>query len=314
MEFYAWYEPISVLHTSKHSQVLRARYKAGKDDVIQNGTNVIIKTHTTEYTSLVTAEHFRREYNIGKIINSSENSSNVVRYLSLLEKKTDAGQAIAIVIEDYTCKSLLSIIPQGGFDVATFLNHSIQITKGLLSVHDCRIVHKDIKPSNIIIDDNSHIMLIDFGCASQLQEEVEKTPVKSIQRIYGTLAYVSPEQTGRINRTIDFRSDFYSLGITFYQLLSGKLPFQTNEIMKLVYCHIASKLPPLPSHLPKVIVDIINKLTMKDCEDRYQSCKIPFILLTHNHTRSWNSIRSTKMQGVIRKRSTLYRTLSYRDT
>jgi PAS domain S-box-containing protein len=98
--------------------------------------------------------------------------------------------------------------------------------------------------------------------------------LKSPHVLEGTLAYISPEQTGRMNRWLDYRTDFYSLGVTFYELLTGQLPFPTTDILELVHCHIAKQ--PVPPHelnaaIPRPVSDIILKLMAKNAEERYQS-------------------------------------------
>ncbi|MBN3927649.1 AAA family ATPase, partial [Nostoc sp. NMS4] len=116
------------------------------------------------------------------------------------------------------------------------------------------------------------VKLIDFSIASLLPKETQE--IKNLNVLEGTLAYISPEQTGRMNRLIDYRTDFYSLGVTFYELLTGELPFPSNDAMELVHCHIA-KMPDcvsdMKSEIPKVVGEIIRKLMAKNAEDRYQS-------------------------------------------
>ena len=145
----------------------------------------------------------------------------------------------------------------------------------LENLHQKRIIHKDIKPANILINpETKEIFLIDFSIASLLPKETQE--LQNPNQLEGTLAYISPEQTGRMNRGIDYRSDFYSLGVTFYELLTGKLPFESNDAMELVHCHIA-KIPTPPHQInpeiPKVISDIVMKLMAKNAEDRYQSAR-----------------------------------------
>ncbi|WP_375501161.1 AAA family ATPase, partial [uncultured Nostoc sp.] len=154
-----------------------------------------------------------------------------------------------------------------------FLPIVLQLLDTLHQLHQQRVIHKDIKPANILIHpDTKQIKLIDFSIASLLPRETQE--IQSPNGLEGTLAYLSPEQTGRMNRSIDYRSDFYSLGVTFFELLSGQLPFESQEPMELVHCHIA-KLPPLACDfnpdLPLMLGEIIRKLMAKNAEDRYQS-------------------------------------------
>ncbi|WP_442944774.1 ATP-binding sensor histidine kinase [Nostoc sp.] len=136
-----------------------------------------------------------------------------------------------------------------------------------------RIIHKDIKPANILINpETKQVKLIDFSIASLLPRETQTLINPNI--LEGTLAYISPEQTGRMNRGIDYRTDFYSLGVTFYELLTGELPFTSNDPMELVHSHIAKQPPNLRERgkeIPQVICDIVMKLMTKNAESRYQS-------------------------------------------
>lgn len=137
-----------------------------------------------------------------------------------------------------------------------------------------RVIHKDIKPANILINpETKQVKLIDFSIASLLPRESRE--IHSPNVLEGTLAYLSPEQTGRMNRKIDYRSDYYSLGITFYELLTGQLPFQSNDPMELVHCHIAKQPEQLgdrrEEEIPEVLCDIVMKLMAKNAEYRYQS-------------------------------------------
>ncbi|WP_413201285.1 ATP-binding protein, partial [Nostoc piscinale] len=136
-----------------------------------------------------------------------------------------------------------------------------------------RIIHKDIKPSNILINpETKQVKLIDFSIASLLPRETQTLVNPNV--LEGTLAYISPEQTGRMNRGIDYRTDFYSLGVTFYELLTGELPFQSQDAMELVHSHIAKTAPfihAINPDIPSVISEIVKKLMAKNAEDRYQS-------------------------------------------
>ncbi|HEY9302029.1 MAG TPA: AAA family ATPase, partial [Phormidium sp.] len=140
-------------------------------------------------------------------------------------------------------------------------------------IHKANIIHKDINPSNIVYNPQTkQLKIIDFGISTQLTRE---TPIlKNPNVLEGTLAYISPEQTGRMNRALDYRTDFYSLGVTFYELLTGKLPFETEDALELVHCHIARQ--PVPPHeiepqIPLIVSQIVSKLMAKNAENRYQT-------------------------------------------
>ncbi len=156
---------------------------------------------------------------------------------------------------------------------AIFLSIAIPITKALISLHQHQIIHRDIKPSNIIINPHTGVVkLTDFSIA--LRFSPTSPPSDSPHQLAGTLAYISPEQTGRMDRPLDYRSDFYSLGVTFYELLTGQLPFLHSDPLALVAAHLSQK--PLPMQdlnptLPLPIVRMVNKLMAKNADDRYQS-------------------------------------------
>ncbi|MCG8365032.1 MAG: serine/threonine-protein kinase PknK, partial [Pseudanabaenales cyanobacterium] len=154
-----------------------------------------------------------------------------------------------------------------------FFPLAIQIARILGEIHAAQIIHKDINPGNIVFNPVTGIVkIIDFSIATQLNRE---TPVlKSPSVLEGTLAYLSPEQTGRMNRSLDYRSDFYSLGATFYELLTGQPPFITQDALELVHCHLAIQPTPpdqINASIPPALSHIVIKLLAKNAEDRYQS-------------------------------------------
>ncbi|MEG3843843.1 AAA family ATPase, partial [Microcoleus sp. herbarium14] len=154
-----------------------------------------------------------------------------------------------------------------------FFNTVVPLTKALVFLHQNQIIHKDIKPHNIIINPKTkQVKIADFSIASRLKKE--QPDLKNPDRLEGTLAYMSPEQTGRMNRDLDYRSDFYSLGVTFYELLTGQLPFTSSDPLEMVHCHIAKQPVPLQQlnpEIPPVLAQIVAKLMAKNAEDRYQS-------------------------------------------
>lgn len=127
--------------------------------------------------------------------------------------------------------------------VSTFLPLAVKLTQILGEIHTANIIHKDINSGNIVLNPNTGVVkIIDFGIATQFNRT--NPTFTNPHVLEGTLAYLSPEQTGRMNRLLDYRTDFYSLGVTFYQLLTGHLPFATTDILELVHCHIAKQ--PIP--------------------------------------------------------------------
>jgi PAS domain S-box-containing protein len=158
-------------------------------------------------------------------------------------------------------------------EIGSFLRIAIGTVSALGKLHRRGLVHKDIKPGNIVVNQaDSEVRLIGFGIASRLPRERQEPG--SPETIAGTLAYMAPEQTGRMNRSIDSRSDLYSLGVTLYQMLTGSLPFTASDPMEWVHCHIARKpVPPgnRPENVPAPVSQIIMKLLAKTAEERYQT-------------------------------------------
>jgi PAS domain S-box-containing protein len=154
-------------------------------------------------------------------------------------------------------------------DLARLLRLAINLATALGHAHQRGLMHKDIKPENVLVDDAGHVWLTGFGLASRLPRE-RQAPAEIIA---GTLAYMSPEQTGRMNRSMDTRSDLYSLGVTLYQMLTGVLPFAAADPLEWVHCHIARQ-PVAPADrraVPEPLSAITMKLLAKNAEERYQT-------------------------------------------
>ena len=179
-----------------------------------------------------------REYAVGRAIDSPL----VVKTFA----QTVIGGRPALVLEDFgghALEQLLSApLPPG-----KFLPLAIAVTRALGEVHRHGVIHKDVKPANLIIRaDTGQAKIADFGLATQA--EVARQETSATRAIEGTLAYISPEQTGRMNRGVDDRTDLYSLGVTFYEMLTGRLPFTGKDTLEWVHSHIA-KSPQPPEHV-----------------------------------------------------------------
>ncbi len=246
-------------------------YSGGKTLVYRaiqesNQRPVIIKVLRHEYPTFNELVQFRNQYAIAKNLNLP----GIIKTYSLELYQN----SYALVMEDFEGISLKEW--KGEYNANSwndFFYIAIQIITALDQLHQNRVIHKDIKPANILINPNTkEIKLIDFSIASLLPRETQT--LKSANDLEGTLAYIAPEQTGRMNRGVDWRSDFYSLGVTFFELLTKELPFITEDPMELVYCHLVKQPPPvhsINSDVPPILSDIIAKLMAKNSEDRYQS-------------------------------------------
>jgi serine/threonine protein kinase len=155
--------------------------------------------------------------------------------------------------------------------LSRILRIAIGLATALGQVHRHGLIHKDIKPVNVLVDDAGNAWLTGFGIASQLPRECQTPAPPEI--IAGTLAYMAPEQTGRMNRSIDTRSDLYSLGVTLYQMLTGALPFAAADPLEWVHCHIARQAtPPVErAAVPEPLSSLTMKLLAKNAEERYQT-------------------------------------------
>jgi PAS domain S-box-containing protein len=177
------------------------------------------------------------------------------------------GEPLDLLLED----RILEGEPGKPLDLTRFLRISIGLAAAVGQVHRRGLIHKDIKPANVLVDDGSNVWLTGFGIASQLPHEFQAPAPPEI--IAGTLAYMAPEQTGRMNRSMDARSDLYSLGVTLYQMLTGMLPFSAADPLEWVHCHIARQ-PTRPGDrvaVPEPLSAIVTKLLAKNAEERYQT-------------------------------------------
>ena len=226
---------------------------------------MLVALPTSEQPTPATLDRLAREYSFKDELDSAW----AVRPLELAR---DRGQTI-LVLED-PGGDLLSSLLGAPFEVGRFLRLAVGVVAALGKAHLCGLIHKDIKPANILVDRASgeEVRLTGFGIASRLVRE--RQPPGPPEAIAGTLAYMAPEQTGRMNRSVDSRSDLYSLGVTLYQMLTGSLPFTVSDPMEWVHCHIARRADApgeRASGIPEALSSIVMKLLAKTAEERYQT-------------------------------------------
>ena len=179
----------------------------------------------------------------------------------------------ALIIEDKGFVSLNEVLSERRLPLSTVLRLATEVAEILGYLHRSHVIHKDIKSQNIVVHPQLFkAQVIDYGIAARLARESQNNT--KIESLEGTLTHISPEQTGRTHRVIDARTDFYALGVTLYEMLTGTLPFVSNDPLQLVHSHIA-RMPPAPHEvvrdLPPVLSKIVLKLMAKNAEDRYQS-------------------------------------------
>lgn len=233
----------------------------------QDQRPVVIKLLKADYPPIELIMRLKQEYRIPQGLDHP----GIVAALSLENHQNH----FALVLEDFGGISLRHQLQSGPLPIATFLPVAMHLADILAVMHQQGVIHKDIKPSNIIFHPlTQQVKLTDFGIASQLSHEV--AALAAPDALEGTLLYMSPEQTGRMNRQVDYRSDYYSLGVTFYEMLTGKLPFQSADSLEIIHCHVANTpLSPtaVNSEVPEAIAHIVTKLMAKTAEDRYQTAQ-----------------------------------------
>ncbi len=253
------FELLEKLHDNRQTRVYRARR-------LHDGLSVILKILGDDHPSPESLPRHRREYQLLQLLGETP---GIIKAIDLI----DINGSLTIVTEDIGAESLDRILKQTNLSLQQSLELAITITRALSEVHRAQIIHKDINPANVIWNRSTgDVRLIDFGIASQLAQETQG--FLSPKQLEGTLAYTAPEQTGRINRPLDYRADLYSLGITLYELFAGTRPFTDREGIELIHAHIA--LPATPPHqvhprVPTMVSRIIMRLIEKMADDRYQS-------------------------------------------
>lgn len=264
------------LYQGKRTEVWRAHAQ-------ETNLPVIMKLPVGEYPSQIDLSRIKHEYDLLKKLDV-EGVIHPVEFVV-------SGRSCGLALEDHGETILADVVQKTPLALDEFLNIAIQLVRIIGELHEKGVINKDIKLENILINlMTRQVRLIDFSIASEISREYQE--FSHPDSLEGTLAYISPEQTGRMNRAIDYRTDFYSLGITFYKILTGHFPFEANTPMEMVHAHIA-KMPTSPhlisSNIPPVISKIIMKLLEKNCENRYKSSRS----LLQDLVRCNNSLKET---------------------
>jgi predicted ATPase/class 3 adenylate cyclase/tRNA A-37 threonylcarbamoyl transferase component Bud32 len=236
-------------------------YRATRD---VDGTPVVLKTPRGRPTRVV-RDRFSRERDV--LLHVA--GPGVIACLAIEEH----DGAPVLVLGDRGLRSLDHQLRGHPLPVAHALVVARGIADALARVHAKQVVHKDVNPTNVLVSsDGRDVVLIDFGIASRVSRE--RATGASAEVLEGTLSYLAPEQSGRMNRSVDWRSDLYALGATLYEMITGRPPFSEAEPLAMVHAHIA-RTPPTPTDLqpriPAVVSGIVMRLLHKSAEDRYQS-------------------------------------------
>lgn len=254
------YRPLEVIARGSKRAVVRA-------ERLGDHQAVVVKMLLDDYPSPREIGRLRHEYEMTR----RAAAESVVQVYELCKERN----GLAMILEDVGGDALSRFLARQRIELDTFFDLAIRLVSALGGIHERSIIHKDINPSNVIFNERTGALrIIDFGIASLLAREDQQ--VASPDMIEGTLAYMSPEQTGRMNRAVDWRTDFYSLGVSFYEMLTGQLPFAATDAMELVHCHIARE-PPSPHRvdpsIPPMLSRLVLKLLAKTAEERYSSAR-----------------------------------------
>ncbi len=250
-------------------------------ETISEGSKTVVYRGVRNADNLpVVAKILKKLYPSKAELNWLEYEYRIVKQLDLpcisdIYSIENSGNSKIVLMEDFGAIPLDRFLHLGTPDIKTFLKLAISITKAIGEIHKKNVIHKDLKPGNILINPQSQeIKLTGFGISAQLNRENQQAVAQDM--LGGTLAYISPEQTGRMNRSIDYRSDLYSLGATFYEMLTGTPPFKTLDRTEIIHAQIARQPDPPTKQrpgLPTILSDIVMKLLAKSPESRYQSSR-----------------------------------------
>lgn len=223
---------------------------------------VVVKILLDEHPKSEDIARIKHEFNMLQEIDSP----GVIKAYSLEKYQ----YRYALILEDLNAQTLKNYLRTNELSIDKFLEFAIKLAKIINDLHELKIIHKDVNPDNILITVDENIKIIDFSISTR--QLAKEQALKNSDALEGSLAYISPEQTGRTNRSVDERTDFYSLGITYYEMLTGQLPFVASDPIEWVHSHIAKRATPpneIRSDVPQVLSDLVMKLISKQAEDRY---------------------------------------------
>jgi len=234
---------------------------------VSDNKPVVVKMLNSEYPSKKELTDFYREYEITNKLRGD----NIICVYGIQKN----NNSLCIVMEDIGGQSISRKTPGSSLTLSDKIGLSIKVTNALIQIHQQNVIHKDVNPSNVIWNESSgEVKIIDFGISTELSLEICQYTSTNI--LEGTIPYLSPEQTGRMNRPVDYRTDLYSLGVMLYELFTGRLPFIAHDDMEMIYCHLAKMATPpaeLNPEIPPSLSAVVMKLLSKTAEDRYQSAR-----------------------------------------
>jgi predicted ATPase/class 3 adenylate cyclase len=254
----AGYSELEPIHRGQRSLVLRGRRDS-------DGSSVVIKTPRADFPGSADLSRLRYEYQLGRSL-EGQTQTHFVRHLAL----EPVGSSLALVLEDFGARSLEVELKDGGLPVSVFLDLAVTLAEAVRGLHQASLVHLDINPTNILYAaERRELRLCDLSAAARLDAPaIEQLPFRS------TPAYAAPEQVQRTEWNVDLRTDLYSLGVTLFQLLTGRLPFAGADALETFHLHLAHA-PPSPRDarpdIPEVLAQILLKLLSKNPDERYRS-------------------------------------------
>ena len=245
----------------------RVVFRATRD---RDGARVILKLKTLvdEYPSPGETAALRREYELLRTLDIPG-----VAVAIALESYRDR---VALVLEDVGGTPLKTLVARGPLGLEAFFEVALPLIAAIGRIHEAGIIHKDINPNNILVNPTTaDVRLVDFSISSRLVAE-HRRQLQHPHLLEGTIAYMAPEQTGRMNRGVDYRADLYSFGATCYEMLTGRRPFESHDPLEVIHAHVAQAA--VPPHVrepgvPAPLSQLVMRLLAKSAEDRYQSAE-----------------------------------------